>query len=239
MNLNKPIISILLIFLICQLLLGLQVGSREEGIVSLFHINEGTGDTTFDSVGSNHGTITNCAWVTGKFHNCLYFDGTGDFVNCGNDSSLDLSGGEFTIMAWVYYRGVGEDGEGGTIIARHDLSDGLFWYLKESISHFFWQDDVAQWTFVIDFEAITDTWSHMAIVRDGTNDTAYINTVEVGQHAKNSHTTVTTDFYIGRLHPSASLGFNGDIDELTVWNIALSQGELVEFYKGGQGKHIN
>ena len=49
----------------------------------------------------NHGTITGAAWKrlpTGLW--CLSFDGSDDYVNCGNSESLSIPDA-ITIKAWV------------------------------------------------------------------------------------------------------------------------------------------
>lgn len=57
--------------------------------------DEGYGSTVNDSSGGSSGTITNAVWKdeslchTGK---CLYFDGTGDYVDFGDDANLDFAG---------------------------------------------------------------------------------------------------------------------------------------------------
>ena len=67
-------------------------------LVSEWKLDEGTGSTTLDSWGSNTGTLgtstigdaaeptwtTDC--VSGK---CLSFDGTDDYVDCGNPDNLN------------------------------------------------------------------------------------------------------------------------------------------------------
>ncbi|RKY96077.1 MAG: hypothetical protein DRQ03_07885, partial [Candidatus Hydrothermota bacterium] len=48
----------------------------------------------------NNGTIHGATWTTGKFDSALKFDGTDDYVNCGNDSSLNITDA-ITIEVWV------------------------------------------------------------------------------------------------------------------------------------------
>jgi hypothetical protein len=58
------------------------------------------GDTN-DSVRSNHGTIYgNPVWTDGQFGGALDFDGDGDYVDCRNDSSLNLTN-SLSISAWL------------------------------------------------------------------------------------------------------------------------------------------
>ena len=71
------------------------------GLVGLWHFDEGNGTTAADSSDyGNDGTIHGATWTTGKPGSALKFDGNDDYVDCGNDPSLDIDE-EITIMAWV------------------------------------------------------------------------------------------------------------------------------------------
>src|SRR3990167_7744794 len=60
------------------------------GLVSHWKMDETTGTTATDSVGTNNGTLTNGpTWTTGKLNNALSFDGSNDYVSMGSPSSLD------------------------------------------------------------------------------------------------------------------------------------------------------
>jgi hypothetical protein len=66
-----------------------------------WQFDDGTGNTASDSSGyNNHGTIINATWTTGKFGDALNFDGIDDYVDCGNDTSFDITL-ENTVSAWI------------------------------------------------------------------------------------------------------------------------------------------
>ncbi|NOQ55625.1 MAG: hypothetical protein GQ477_02340, partial [Nanohaloarchaea archaeon] len=76
-------------------------------LVGWWRFNQETGENnTFFrdwSTYGNNGTCSgsNCSiYTTGKFGQALDFDGADDYVNCGNDSSLDITSA-ITIEAWV------------------------------------------------------------------------------------------------------------------------------------------
>jgi hypothetical protein len=52
----------------------------------------------------NDGTVYETAWTTGKINGALSFDGVDDYVDCGNDTSLDFSTEDFSISVWIYIR---------------------------------------------------------------------------------------------------------------------------------------
>jgi len=70
------------------------------GLVSEWNFDEGKGDTAHDSVGNNDGIIYGGNWSTYVGDNTLLLDGLDDYVDCGNDTSLDITD-EITIEAYV------------------------------------------------------------------------------------------------------------------------------------------
>ena len=73
-------------------------------------MDEGSGSTTADSSGNgNTGTLTGSpTWVTGKFGDALSFNGTTQYVEIPNSTSLTISGA-MSIGGWI-----NESSTGGT-----------------------------------------------------------------------------------------------------------------------------
>jgi hypothetical protein len=71
-------------------------------LVGLWMLDEGTGSTAFDSSNfGNDGTLQgDPQWVAGQIDGALEFDGTGDFINCGNDASFNIPV-NITVAAWI------------------------------------------------------------------------------------------------------------------------------------------
>jgi hypothetical protein len=72
------------------------------GLVAAWGFEEGAGTTTTDVSGSNLiGTISGASWsAAGRFGNALSFDGVNDWVTVADNNVLDLTTG-MTIEAWV------------------------------------------------------------------------------------------------------------------------------------------
>jgi len=73
------------------------------GEVLVLHFDEGSGTVARDASGNgNDGTIYGATWVNGKYGKALSFDGVEDYVDCGNDVSLNFERTDpFSIEAWV------------------------------------------------------------------------------------------------------------------------------------------
>jgi hypothetical protein len=87
------------------LLLGAVVGQAwaadDPYLVGWWQFDEGSGTVAKDSSGhGNDGTLNGGPqWVPGYSGGALKFDGTDDYVDCGNDASLDLTA--WTITLWL------------------------------------------------------------------------------------------------------------------------------------------
>ena len=75
--------------------------NRDPSLVGYWTFDEGTGATSTDASGKgNNGTLVNGpAWTTGKVNNALSFNGTNNYVNSGDFTSLT---GAITVSTWIY-----------------------------------------------------------------------------------------------------------------------------------------
>ena len=76
------------------------------GPVAYWKFDEGTGTTTYDGSGNNKtGQMITVAssptWVSGKYGSALNFDGTNDYIQVADNSTLDITDA-ITLEAWVY-----------------------------------------------------------------------------------------------------------------------------------------
>jgi len=80
----------------------------------------------FDASGNNNtGVLINGpAWVEGKHGSALSFDGADDYVNCGADSSLNITN-SMTASAWIYPKTLAKAVR-ATIISRGGTAAGVF-----------------------------------------------------------------------------------------------------------------
>jgi len=102
-----------------------------DSLVSWWSFNEGSGVTVYDQWEGNNGTLGgDPTWksggecVSGK---CLEFDGTGDYVNCGNGESLKTNDG--TASVWVKVNSIA-DGKYILAKAGNNGWTQLNWHIK-------------------------------------------------------------------------------------------------------------
>lgn len=187
-----------------------------------------TYDTTSSgsSVCPNTSTQTVEIAVAGIANNySMDFDGSNDYINVGNDSSLAISG-DFTISLWVnqttttaFSYLLDKGGAGSSINYRGGINSSNQVYFQISGNS------------LTSTGTITNgTWSHIVLVKSGTSMNIYIdNTAETPATAPATAYTGTENLEIGRQTGGANY-LNGKLDEVAIWNTALTATQVAEIY---------
>ena len=197
------------------------------GLVAAWGFDEGFGTTTVDrSANANTGTLSSATWsTTGKFGNALSFNGSSASVNVPDSNSLDLTTG-MTIEGWV------QPATGGgfrTLIVKErpgDLVYGL--YSSSDTNRPQSQVTISPPARLLDGTAAipSGVWTHLAATFDGTTQRLYANGTQVSSVAvAGSIMTSTSALKIGG-NSVWGEWFSGLIDEVRVYNRALSAGEI-------------
>ncbi|MBU1246072.1 MAG: LamG-like jellyroll fold domain-containing protein [Nanoarchaeota archaeon] len=131
------------------------------------------GDTV-DSVGGIDCTLGGDAhFENGKFGPAFTLDGTGDYANCGNDISMDIGTGDFTIEVWAKldsiqtdYVGLvsndaenGDPGHKGYIFAYNNAGGYLYFWVNNGVVR---TSEKSQYNLALNDSA----WHHLAVVAD-------------------------------------------------------------------------
>lgn len=77
-----------------------------KGPMAIWHFDENKGATAYDSTANaNNGTIVNALWTKGVLGSGLSFDGSGDYIDCGNSSFLNPTD-EISVSLWFKFQEV-------------------------------------------------------------------------------------------------------------------------------------
>ncbi len=203
----------------------------DPSLVGWWKLDEG-GTIAVDWSGhGNHGTLQgDPQWVAGHNGDALDFDGSGDWVTTDimpADFGLDGSNPK-TVTAWVYTRGFNDGG----IYDMGSQSNGQEFCLRTMTTVNDWR--IQCWGFSEGFDhdftyPTLGTWVHFAHVYDGTSTTLYANGEQADFYTKTLD-TANAAFVIGRY--GSGTGFNGIIDDLRLFNKALTQAEVKETMRG-------
>jgi hypothetical protein len=222
----------------------------------------GTLNEVVDSSGNgNNGTaagaVGGLAYPTGgKFGNGALIDGTDDYVDLGTPSTLQFTNTQpHTLAAWIY---VNNSASGyGYIMSysKSGLAGDPAWYFFYNATAGIWPQNsiVAEYYDGARFTGIytaTNTlsknvWHHVVFIRGTSNATTdqhiYIDGVEQSFSVRNlaNNSNPTSINYTGLTAKigarSSSSSFNGTIDELRVYNRALSPSEVQSLYNFAPG----
>ncbi|MEO8064706.1 MAG: Ig-like domain-containing protein [Pseudomonadota bacterium] len=204
--------------------------AQSAGLVAAYSFDEGTGTTAADNSGNgNTGTLVSGAtWsTTAKFGSAASFDGVDDRIDVADSNSLDLTSG-MTLEAWVRpaanssYRTVvlkEVTGELAYSLYAADSDHGARpsgWNRSGSISRY------ADGTGAVPL----NSYSHIAVTYNGSSLVFYVNGVVTKTTAATGN--IQTSTMPLRIGGNTIWGeyFQGQIDELRVYNRALSQSEI-------------
>ena len=195
------------------------------GLVAAYSFNEGTGTAVADSSsGGNAGTAANTTWTTsGKFGNALVFNGSNARVTIPDSPSLRLTTG-MTLEAWVYPIVV--DNAWRDVIYKGDDN----YYLESSSTNASKLSGGGTFRSAPIYGAAAlpiNTWSHVAVTYDRANLVLYVNGAQVATGAATAN--IETSANPLQIGGDTIYGqyFNGRIDEVRVYNRALSAGEVL------------
>jgi beta-lactam-binding protein with PASTA domain len=222
--------------------------AQPSGLVLALGFDEASGTTALDSSPTPfNGTIRQAVRVPGKIGGALQFDGVNDWVTVTDvtNSKLDLSAG-MTLEAWVNPSSLSgwecvlmkERGAAGAGLLSYALyaHDGAPQPLGQAVPAGYVRLNPNAQTTDRAVRGTTriplNTWTHIATTYDGVTQRFYVNGVLVGTNnpvvAPSLNTIVTSNnaLRIGGDNSSTGEFFNGMIDEVRVYNRALSAADI-------------
>ncbi len=207
------------------------------GLVGAYAFNETSGTTTLDSSGAgNHGTLLNGAsFAAGKNGNAVSLDGVDDYVNLGNPTSLQITG-SMTISAWINSSAFPVDdaavvSKRGNTVAGYQL-DTTIDRGPRTIGFKLTSSAGAQMSRYGATGMALNQWYHVAGVYNAAAQTltVYLNG-QTDNGALVGPVTATQQgsglsVNIGRKPGNPGFEFKGRIDDVRIYNRALSQAEI-------------
>ena len=192
----------------------------------------------------NHGTLTNMDPATDWLASgrvALDFDGSNDAVIIPDNNALNPATG-LTLSAWVRQVGATAykqifakaSGTGAT-----NRSYGL--YITggsgPGAANSLGFETRTSSTVDNGFGAIaSNAWTHCVGTYNGSVMTWYLQGAQVGQVAQTGNIAAqNTDLYLGQFSSGGFSTFSGQIDDITIFNTALTPNEVAQIYRLGRG----
>ncbi|OYT63936.1 hypothetical protein B6V01_002875 [Methanosarcinales archaeon ex4572_44] len=247
MNKMKMIIRILIVIAFAGLPASVQAQEADSGLVAEWHFDEGPKNIVNDSSGNgNDGVICGATLVKGKYGKALGFNGKNDYVDISRSSSFNSN--NITVEAWIspgtYPIHTGNLNK--TIIHKGDEKGGsspFTFDLADSKIEFAVSENGSDWDRVEGRTSLNlNRWYHVAgIYRYNDRFLA----VYVNGNLDNSKTSTEASLYHGlskywigvRYNKGRFFSdryFNGFIDEVRIYNRALTADEIRSHYERKQ-----
>jgi len=218
------------------------------GLVGYWKFDETSGTTFADSSGNtvagtgSSGTISNGA---GKILRGGNFNGLGDYVNVPDNNNLD-NFSAFSISAWIYKK----DARLSVFLSKRDTDTSaalpyLLYVLADGSLLFYTTGSSATASYLTAGAGTINqnAWYHIvATFSNSTNTTLYVNGAQKSATFSNSGGTFNRTVHIPAglkigtyglftgTPPDSSYAWNGTIDEVAIWNRALSSTEVSTMY---------
>ncbi len=201
----------------------------DPNLVAWWKLDEGSGNNALDWSGhGNHGQLRGGPqWLSGYDGFALEFDGSDDYVNFGNPSDLPSGTSARSMCGWAKtdtvaagWHWIAAYGSPGTSQAMFigingvDLYGGG--YGDDVFQSNFWQIGV---------------WYHICLTYDGTTARLYTDGINVATESK-IWDLVSSRAHIGRQVNDAAEFWDGAIDDVRIYNKALTQNEIMQAMRG-------
>ncbi len=208
-----------------------------DDIISYYDFDETTGVIAFDSTGNNDadniGATINQDGILERSYE--YVSNSGDNVN----TTFVPSGLNFSFQVWVNTTSSAgsnawrimdsTSGNDGAYLVYTTFDGGVIQFNKGTGS----AQDFVRTTYKLSDHL--NEWTHIVATFDGTNMTVYVNGVSNISEVKSTPISWgSQDLIIGN-RPSVDRGFPGRIDEVGIWDRALTPTDVLELYNSGSG----
>jgi gliding motility-associated-like protein len=222
-------------------------GSLNNGLVAYYPFCGNADDL---SNNGNHGVVNGASLASDRFgkpNSAYIFDGSNDFIEIANSTSLSQSNTNgLTLSCWIKHDQVWQNPKWLYVISKTDgtIQNGDGGYILRAGA-----DGGAPFGYVPVFKTInggnqfsstnpiTDVWEHLCLTYN--NDTArfYRDGVLVNQYLSGSSSLKpnTRDLILGA-SVSNSNYFKGVLDEVGIWDRALTQDEVIQLMNTGTGE---
>lgn len=204
-----------------------------KSVVGFWLFDEASGNIARDNSGHGYDADLkeNPVWVEGKFGHALEFQGESYLEIRNSSQNLPFGGSApFSITAWVRNQG------GGTVIGKFNGGIiGAYILTINGSGTVTFHREVDPWTFSGTMALPDNDFGHVAVTYDGAEMKIYVNgEFDSRQERGPQNTDTVTPVLIGArfTNDAPSEFFNGVLDEVALFNVALTEQQIREIMYG-------
>ncbi len=206
--------------------------NTDPSLVGFWNLNEGTGTVAADSSpGQNHGTFNgNPQWVEGWLGGAVLFDGSDDYIDTGWTENLAT----WTVSAWVTSPAAPAGNSPSGPVHRENNYQ-INWDHSDTVYQGAIAVNAGGWNAAKYGPVDADTWYFVVGTYDGEELKAYRNgeLITTNSTPSGAPSADGNSLKFGR-HASAAQYFNGTVDDVRVYNRALTPSEILIVMQGGE-----
>jgi uncharacterized repeat protein (TIGR01451 family) len=209
--------------------------TASQGLVLAYSFDDGAGGSIHDSsANGNNGAIHGATWSSaGHTASALSFEPQA-YADSPNTPSLDIGGHGLTIEMWAFINpGTNDDyvllekpwAATGQTYPYYQYGIEYDWFGNKTLD-FYFADTTGQSVGPVSMAAPTGSWVHLAFTYDGANVKGYLNgTLQITKAATTDIQPRGNPLRLG-VDGSLQQGYNGKLDDLRIYNRALSPTEI-------------
>ena len=201
---------------------------RENALIHHWEFDEVSGDQANDSVGNAHLNFSGTngsQWRTCVLGNCAFFDGIDDEARVDVEDSVT----DFTVSLWVQANQSGQ-ARHSSVIAVNDVAgdDDSFQFQTSGGNPGNWE---LYHNNSYSFGTVDPTvWQHLVATFENDTITLYMDGVEILNQSVPNGTVNSIEIYKFGVNRAGNNHFNGVIDEVQMWETALSAEEVADVH---------
>ncbi len=204
------------------------------GLVAHYEFEGDAADTSAFQPSADGTLVGNPTFAPGVFGQAIDLDGDGDYVDCGNESFFDIND-QLTVTSWIKvsefdkkYQAIIAKGDNSWRLARAGDSNNIEFACNGTAATRWTGKGEIPWAVFGTTDVNDGKWHHIAGVFDGTRLQLYIDGVlEAAKAAAKSIDVSNYNVCIGANAQVPGREWNGLIDDVRIYNYALSQAEIV------------
>jgi FlaG/FlaF family flagellin (archaellin) len=199
------------------------------GELAWWNLNENTGTIAYDSINNYDGTIYGAARITGKSGNALHFDGADDYVQVNEKI---ITGYPFSISVWLRTNSSGSE-QAVVNLASSTSSSPYYGIDLDDAGNVRLVAKANNARYIVGGPVNNGKWHHIVAVYSSLNDrTLYVNSDEfINIDGRGSQLPFLDIWTFGRWGNNVPGNyFNGDIDDVRLYNRALNSTEVQQLY---------
>ena len=222
----KNIFPLLLLLMFCNFLFA----DLNDGLILDYSF---TGNAVDESGTGNDGNVYNAVLTADRFGNqeSAYQFGSNRYIQVNSDSTLNLTN-KLTMSAWIYLNANSTSWQ--SIFCKGETSsmNSPYALLIRNYKITFLPNRTEYYS---SMSVPTEEWVHVAVVWNGSIIKYYINAVKDDNEDSytNALNIFNNDLIIGKDAPGAVEWFNGNLDDMRLYNRTLSDYEITQLYRMG------